>query len=196
MGGILMSNVYDYVTSCLEESEAIELPDNWNELKSRLTPGEIIVYEKYNNSETEKRRNSLSKTYKKLSEMEESSTEAKELLNASFTFLRCAYLHTLMSTNIYKPGITDILSICVNELTKSLNELDNKYRGQIDKILSKYKDNIKFKKLTIKRTEEGAIYCFKQLSLQFKIRENLNSDGVNRKRFRHIIKNISKEKKT
>jgi predicted DNA-binding WGR domain protein len=174
-----------------KESKDIKFPAYWKKIKKELLPGELAIYEKYDDSRTKERRNVVAKYYKILFINTDDNQELQEVYKSAWTMMRFISLKYLVSTSPYKPAARDAGSATVSELQKALASIPSDHKMVIDKGLKEV-TNGKTKVLSLKQSKQGVDEFLEILTQQVKERQKIGPGGVSRKRARMLARKMRK----
>lgn len=170
----------------------IKLPKVWSKVREDLIPGELAVYEKYNDGRTKQRRNSLASKWKSLIEPNLKNKKIRDLHRVAWLFLRYTYLNYLSQVSSYKPAAMEAVRATVGQLKNNLNEVPDDQKEQIDSELKKF--TCKLGPLTLKECEEGVNSLVDKLSKEIKEQERTGLGGVSRKRAKMLARKLNNNK--
>ncbi len=165
--------------------EKIKLPTVWPSLRGDLLPGEVAIYEKYNDKRTKQRRIAIATKYKTLV-LKDLPEETQSIRKAAWLYLRYAYLKYLLSMSLYKPAMQEGVASTVTALKEKLKNLSDKEKAFIDAGLKKFSK--RKGKLSLSECEAGINYFVDSMICEIEEKQTAALGGVSRKRVRVLAR--------
>lgn len=177
----------------LKESDKIRMPTHWAKFKSELLPGEIAIYEKYEDPRTSARRKALAQRYKELVLDKAEDEDVQKVREAAWLLLRFTYLQYLVQVSTYKPAAHELARATVTALKKKLIELPDNQKAAVDKGLKNF--TTKSGPLSLAECDQGVNSFVDMMSHEIKERKKIGLGGISRKRARILARKKKLEEK-